>query len=762
MTHNSPILIIRLSDDKKRYSTYLIDKEETSYSYLPSYETKDISKSRELIINNITAFLKYYVYGTPVSLKPSQIQVPESIASAIDQNYVPLKTMEEFIGSLIFNKLGCDDFFRYLWGQSVPNSNINLIIVTNDIEIPWEWAFNITKKEFLCESFSVGRILLEDIKDYFNPASFSSFNLIKFEEFLQKTGELKHYIQPKKAMQNAHVALIYDSYDDDLLNEIRLTLDNVQQEIEELKKNPPGIAAIKFITESLKKAEKLLEKHNNNSGNEKLTLQNLTTEIEALKKKQISLKSMKTGKFYPPKIATQSKYHDFVKEEIRAIKKILQENYFNQDNINELNGQEQLPSKVIDKLFSWQWEKQKIIHFSLCSNGIEFYLANSRLKDIDILPSTEAKKPFFHYMPLVVLNIHGIERGADYPLAYESLAHKLLKMGASACLLTFLPIFDRLVPLFYEIFYSEIIENNASYGKALQLARNKLKEAVIKTPSKLDDEGWLFPILIGDPSLKLFPQPSDKLIRDGASENTKEIELKKELGTENVLRTLDDYVRNKDILSLLNYLETAIKGGKSKEAILEFKQPWQAVEAIISHLFHNYLRLGGNPWGSKRSGERLPDGYVIIPGLSKSSKWCFIYDCKSTKEKFKLDISIKRQILDYLDQNYEVNYIAKEHNLKYFLLIGHDFNLQEINDASNEIFHLRNFRLKCMDVIILKRLLLELDNNCNDLKNHIEGFNWDGLFQETQITKEKIQELVEVYCNVRKNRYHPLPSDIEK
>lgn len=107
-------------------------------------------------------------------------EVSESEALSRDQWFSELQESIEAIGERIAQ-------LDKVWGQIIQklldNTNITeLIIYTNDAEVPWHWCY--LDKKFLCDEKAIGTIWIEDLSKSFS--SFIEDSYPQFEEFSDK------------------------------------------------------------------------------------------------------------------------------------------------------------------------------------------------------------------------------------------------------------------------------------------------------------------------------------------------------------------------------------------------------------------------------------------------------------------------------------------------------------------------------------------------------------------------------------------------
>ena len=112
------------------------------------------------------------------------------------------------------------------------------------------------------------------------------------------------------------------------------------------------------------------------------------------------------------------------------------------------------------------------------------------------------------------------------------------------------------------------------------------------------------------------------------------------------------------------------------DALKEFKDwPTEDLsEFYIFRLFNVALALDGAEWGYRERGKPFPDGRLILPD---SGKQC-LYDVKSSKGPYNLDIDELRKFYDYAEEG-KKKALASQKELQYFLVIANDFagNLEE-------------------------------------------------------------------------------------
>ncbi len=107
----------------------------------------------------------------------------------------------------------------------------NIIIYTNDVSIPWQWAINDETDSYLCEEFSIGTIFATDIK--------STSNSMFRTALSQRTTVSQHIDTPKAILLAGSMELAENSCPDTLTKEEIIIKDHVS-DLKELLTDPCG------------------------------------------------------------------------------------------------------------------------------------------------------------------------------------------------------------------------------------------------------------------------------------------------------------------------------------------------------------------------------------------------------------------------------------------------------------------------------------------------------------------------------------------
>jgi len=143
----------------KEKDTYLCMVQWHGFQYCPSiiptFRTKTITHERKGILQDLALL--------------AEMIVEEKGA----HNYIQqLQSNIEDIGKKIYYDLKLDVVFNALFAENTKGKIKNLIICTDDLVIPWQWAFN---KEFLCERFNYGKFYIKGLDSIINNDDLGKF-----------------------------------------------------------------------------------------------------------------------------------------------------------------------------------------------------------------------------------------------------------------------------------------------------------------------------------------------------------------------------------------------------------------------------------------------------------------------------------------------------------------------------------------------------------------------------------------------------------
>jgi hypothetical protein len=115
-------------------------------------------------------------------------------------------------------------------------------------------------------------------------------------------------------------------------------------------------------------------------------------------------------------------------------------------------------------------------------------------------------------------------------------------------------------------------------------------------------------------------------------------------------------------------------------------------EFYLFRLFNVALALDGAEWGYRERGKSLPDGRLIFPD---SRKQC-LYDVKSTKGPYNLDIDELRKFKDYAEEG-KKRALASQKEVQFFLVIANSFaGERELKEKASKFHSDVNLKLVCM------------------------------------------------------------------
>lgn len=140
-------LFIYLLEDGQghgRYFAAMVPKDLSQRPLAPSRQTHEISTARKSVIDAIQS-----LYNNKNNLKETNFK--------------------KNIGLVIAKDLGLNKFFSEVIKHTFEAEVEELTLLTNDVEIPWEWAYFESKEKFFCEIVDYGKLLPERVlpgRDY--------------------------------------------------------------------------------------------------------------------------------------------------------------------------------------------------------------------------------------------------------------------------------------------------------------------------------------------------------------------------------------------------------------------------------------------------------------------------------------------------------------------------------------------------------------------------------------------------------------------
>ncbi len=737
MIHDSPVLILTLSQDKTKYYAHLIDKEDTTYAYIPSKETEDISGSRNKVIKNIKLFLRHYIYCEKFEQNELNRTDEDYVTFGFLQNYTPLHSLKKFVATKIFSSLGLADFFKFIANLR----DTSLTVVTNDLEIPWEWTYLAENEgmlaQFLCEKFALGKIFTETTDKHINLDDLSFFDQ-------KRRVEAKGIICK---ISDAKAAIVYDNYQEDLKTAIEALSQDIQEILKESKKAPTDNAktcALDYLRKCYSKLLTLVDKGTTTGVTITVNIDSISSQIESF---QSSIGSQRKDHKvdydpFPFKARICSRFLENVNNDITKLKYVLVNGGIAEKNIIEISGKGEYNQDVLKDFVKTHLPGLKLIHLTSFTHELDIDILQNKISSQKLFSIGE-NKPFLRELPLVFLNTYDFEQRDEYVKDFEALAKGFLKIGAGACVCTSMPIFDKSFSVMVETFYDKLLkgvkDHPITVGEALRQARQTLRQRAEKTEEQIDDVSWLFYCLLGDPSFTLFPtvMPPSKFAEYSGPAHVDDI--------------IVDRLAPLPYSLLAQYLHDTLKG----QIPLEFKDieppSWKIVEEITSKIFHKFFGLEGKAWGNKRLFKRYPDGYFILPTSKRPSEkhWRVLYDCKSSAKEFKkFQIDDYRQMEDYLRNPPRIRIDhQRDSHLVFFLVIGSKFKEYQMESIDDQINSALQLRAKFIDADNLKYLIDKLiDHGFTEII--AEEFDWVTLFKHREISKKTIDEVVQMYLEI--------------
>jgi hypothetical protein len=123
-----------------------------------------------------------------------EVQYARYLKAPSSQDLEKLLARLRQIGELLFLKFSCTRILDNLFRN---NSIKNLVIYTNDPEIPWQWTYDATSGMFACERFAVGKLFMQDVNreerdalQTFVAARDEDENILELHKFLKKKSAL--------------------------------------------------------------------------------------------------------------------------------------------------------------------------------------------------------------------------------------------------------------------------------------------------------------------------------------------------------------------------------------------------------------------------------------------------------------------------------------------------------------------------------------------------------------------------------------------
>jgi hypothetical protein len=180
-------------------------------------------------------------------------------------------------------------------------------------------------------------------------------------------------------------------------------------------------------------------------------------------------------------------------------------------------------------------------------------------------------------------------------------------------------------------------------------------------------------------------------IEEGKSPKVKPGKKKRGLTKENrkVISTRSDIPN--DISKYTVWIPQLVENVRP-DALREFKD-WpieDLSEFYMFRLFNVALALDGAEWGYREKGKSLPDGRLILPDTHKQC----LYDVKSSKGAFKIDIDEFRKFKDYAEEG-KKKALASQKEVQYFLIIANSFE-GNLKERASDFYSKVNLRLVCM------------------------------------------------------------------
>jgi hypothetical protein len=175
--HEDPIKLIihniRYAGHADLYFYSLDDpKREPSDMSLPAKHTsRGVAGARKEVIKDLKVLLKsiQHLYNPdfPVDESLRNLQIYKKV---IEQKTPIIDVLRKEIGVTIFTAFDLAPLFIHLWKKARPDpakGKRHLMILTNDMEIPWGWATNPEDPNVcLADKYSIGYITPEDVASY--------------------------------------------------------------------------------------------------------------------------------------------------------------------------------------------------------------------------------------------------------------------------------------------------------------------------------------------------------------------------------------------------------------------------------------------------------------------------------------------------------------------------------------------------------------------------------------------------------------------
>jgi hypothetical protein len=165
---------------------------------LPAKHTsKGVSSARAEVIHNIGILLSsIFSLNYPEYPIEDQTRNHRIYKLIVVDKVPPIEIIRREIGRTIYTAFDLAPLFTHLWNKAKEQSETkpHLMIMTNDMEIPWGWATNPEDTSFcLADKFSIGYITPEDIASYEERMS------IWDEDIRREIANEKEFIEEKQS-----------------------------------------------------------------------------------------------------------------------------------------------------------------------------------------------------------------------------------------------------------------------------------------------------------------------------------------------------------------------------------------------------------------------------------------------------------------------------------------------------------------------------------------------------------------------------------
>ncbi|MBU2523414.1 MAG: CHAT domain-containing protein [Nanoarchaeota archaeon] len=292
---------------------------------------------------------------------------------------------------------------------------------------------------------------------------------------------------------------------------------NDEEEKDDKKFLCERFAVGKVFSEKTTEFHAFMQKSEKSFGTAKKVKQNLTNEADIILfyDNRKDLENFPDKKF--PGKQKDIEFLELVEEEINEIEKIFKNKKFKK--IHKIDGQDKNFAVRFNHYFNPKYLRQcQLIHFSghlVVGKGgsAKIIVKGNKLgehREIgpeEIGASQSSRKNLLMSGPLVFLN--GCQSGEieDIWEQGNNLSTEFMRLGASGCICTYLPIRDDIARDFAVYFYEKYTDfaEPTTVGQAIVCAREKTKEKYKDTLS------WLFFTFYGNPEESLIPLPEKEV-----------------------------------------------------------------------------------------------------------------------------------------------------------------------------------------------------------------------------------------------------------